>query len=67
MQEILIMFHFDNTWVERFNVHGSGLKSANGLISIGMMPQEFYFVTLRHKQFGMFTIENCIDLINSCT
>ncbi len=27
------------TWVEQFNVHGSGLKSANRLISIRMMPQ----------------------------
>ena len=32
---------FDATapWVERFSVHGSGLNSANRLISIGMMPQ----------------------------
>jgi hypothetical protein len=26
-------------WVEQFNVHGSGLKSANWLISIRMMLQ----------------------------
>ncbi len=29
----------EETWVEQFNVHGSGLKSANRLISIRMMPQ----------------------------
>jgi len=28
------------TWVEQFNVHGSGLKSANRDISIRMMPQQ---------------------------
>ena len=27
------------TWVEQFNVHGSGLKNANRLISIRMMLQ----------------------------